>query len=350
MNKENKEPIDNLELIEEDIKERDIAIKKVSNVISIVKDNLESQVTPEDSVINEEDIKDPIDDNTYESFSKTDNENKTSDQRLREAAALLASLDNKVVSESKTDETDKTVDKLEDGEDVSTEEIPVGKANSSEPISKETKVEDVIEEILDEDVKETQADKVIEESKDSSNYDNVEYTESNDAESSKVDNRDANDIYISNDDLKRLESLSDDEAVIELDKLTGQNDELIEKDYLSSLVSQDDRLVYYEVENIYSNPKNNAFKNRLKMRRDPPVLVVKDDFGNEAKFYLTENLTDELSETLRQVKRAYHGFNNPSDINMPKKFVDRVKYYVKNNPLKILASIFILLFIISLVL
>lgn len=159
------------------------------------------------------------------------------------------------------------------------------------------------------------------------------------------DNNKENDDII---DLSRLEQMSDDEAVIELDKLTGKNDEILEKDYLSSLVSQDDRLIYYEVENIYNDPKKKVFRNRLKMRRDPPVLVIRDDFENEAKFYLTENLTDELSETLRQVKRAYYGFNNPSDIHMPEKFIDKIKYFIKKNPFKVLSTILLLLFILSL--
>lgn len=149
-------------------------------------------------------------------------------------------------------------------------------------------------------------------------------------------------------DLEKLEGLSDDEAVIELDKMTGQNDKILEKDYLSSLIKQEDRLVYFEVDNIYYNPKKRIFKNRFKMRKDPPVLIVRDDFGNEAQFYLTENLTDELAESLRQVKRAYYGFNNPNDINAPEKFLDKVKYYVKKNPYKIATTIALILFIIGL--
>lgn len=165
----------------------------------------------------------------------------------------------------------------------------------------------------------------------------------------KVDfSRRYDDIPLESIDLERLEQMSDDEAVIELDKMTGQNDELVEKDYLSALINQDDRLIYYEVENIYHDPQKRVFRNRFKMRKDPPVLVVRDDFGNEAKFYLTENLTDELSETLRQVKRAYYGFNGPSDLNMPEKFIDKVKYYVKNNIFKLSVTVFMILFILFL--
>lgn len=146
-------------------------------------------------------------------------------------------------------------------------------------------------------------------------------------------------------ELEKLKGLSDDEAVIELDKITGENDELIDKDYLSALVNQQDRMVYYEIENLYQDTVKQRFKNRLKMRKDPPVLIVRDDFGNEVKFYLTENLTDELSTTLKQVKRAYLGFSGPSDEDAPKNFFGKVKHYVKKNPLKIIVTIFLILLI-----
>lgn len=150
-------------------------------------------------------------------------------------------------------------------------------------------------------------------------------------------------------DFDKLNKLSDDEAVKELDKMTGKNDELIEKDYLNSLINQKDRMIYYEVENIYSNPEKKIFQNRLKMRRNPPTLIIKDDLGNSAKFTLTENLTDELSETLKQVKRAYYGFHKPSDMYVPERFVDKIRYYVKKNPFKILSGIFLILFLLTLI-
>ena len=149
-------------------------------------------------------------------------------------------------------------------------------------------------------------------------------------------------------ELEKLKGLSDDEAIIELDKITGENDELIDKDYLSALVNQQDRMVYYEIENLYQNTVKQRFKNRLKLRKDPPVLIVRDDFGNEVKFYLTEKLTDELSTALKQVKRAYLGFSGPRDEDTPKDFFGKVKHYVKKNPLKIIVTVFLILLIISL--
>lgn len=149
-------------------------------------------------------------------------------------------------------------------------------------------------------------------------------------------------------DYDKLDEMSDEEAITELDKIMGQNDTLIEKDYLSSLVEQEDRLVYYEVENIYRNSQSKAYKNKFNMRKDPPVLVVKDNYGNEAEFHLTENLTDELIHTLGEVKRGYLGFSGPIDLNRPTKLIDKIKYYFKKNPFKIAFPILLIIIIVVL--
>lgn len=163
-------------------------------------------------------------------------------------------------------------------------------------------------------------------------------------EKSKEDTSDKkpNESKVNEDDNEEVE-LNEDEEI-----LNWKNDELIERDYLSSLLQQQDRLVYYEVENIYKDEKKRLYKNKLNLKKDPPVLIVRDENENEVRFYLTENLTDELSETLRQVKRAYYGFSGPSDINMPKGFFNKVKYYIKNNPLKIISGVVIVGFLIIL--
>lgn len=130
-----------------------------------------------------------------------------------------------------------------------------------------------------------------------------------------------------------------EEEVAKLDEILGENDSIIEQDYLSSLVEQEDRLVYYEVENIYQNIKKRTYKSKFKMKKNPPTLTVRDDLGNEAIFYLTENLTDELIGTLKDVKKAYLGFSGPSKMGVPDKLTDKIFYYMKENPIKTLFPI-----------
>lgn len=139
--------------------------------------------------------------------------------------------------------------------------------------------------------------------------------------------------------MSNLENLTDDEFVNSFDK----NDEILKRDYLSSLVDQKEQIVYYEVENIYSNEEKKKYRNKMQLKKDPPILIVKDDFGNEAIFYLTENLTDELIHTLKEVKRAYYGFDGPLDMNAPDKFIDKMVYYAKNKPLKLILPIIVVI-------
>lgn len=169
------------------------------------------------------------------------------------------------------------------------------------------------------------------------NLDNKEVYDETDNASQNIDTID-----------NELRETLDEQVVIEPDENSVPNDTLIEKDYLSSLIEQKDRIVYYEVENIYRNEQSRTYKNRFNMRKDPPVLVVRDNYGNEAEFYLTENLTDELIYTLGEVKRGYLGFSSPKDLDKPTKLMDKIKYYFKKSPLKITFPILLIIIIVVL--
>lgn len=134
------------------------------------------------------------------------------------------------------------------------------------------------------------------------------------------------------------------EKETDIDINEESNDELIERDYLQALIEQRDRVVHYRIENIYSDEDKNIYKNKMKIKRDPPVLIVRDNLDNETMFYLTEKLTGELSETLNEVKRAYLGFSGPRDLNRPTDLKGRFKYFFKNNYIKISVGIILLLF------
>lgn len=129
-----------------------------------------------------------------------------------------------------------------------------------------------------------------------------------------------------------------------VDQTNTKNDSILERDYLSSLVEQEDRLVYYEVENIYSNQKTKSYRNKLSLKKDPPVLVIKDNQENEASFLLTENITNELLGTLKEVERAYYGFSGPKELNQPSGFKNRLFFYFKSQPLKLLLPVLITAF------
>lgn len=125
------------------------------------------------------------------------------------------------------------------------------------------------------------------------------------------------------------------------------NDKIITQDYLSSLIKQDDVILHFEVENIYKNDKTREYKGKRELKKNPPELVIRDDSDNEVSFSLTENFNDELISALKEVERAYLGFNKPLDKNIPSNFVDRVVYYIKTNPLKLI--IVMILFIATII-
>lgn len=150
-------------------------------------------------------------------------------------------------------------------------------------------------------------------------------------------------------DFERLDSLPDKEAIEEINTLFDENDRLVEKDYLSSFLEQQDRLVYYEIENIFKNSKTKAYKNRLILKKNPPVLVIKDDLENEARFILTENFTEDLIKSLKEVQRAYYGFSAPKEMDIPDKWSDKVFYFLKRNPLKIIIPIILIIALIILI-
>lgn len=152
-------------------------------------------------------------------------------------------------------------------------------------------------------------------------------------------------MSLKKEDYERLDNLPDDEAILELDELLGtENDKQIVKEDVSGIVEQEEKIVYYEIENIFKNPESKAYRSRLRMWKNPPVLVIKDSDDNQVQFALTENLTNDLIESLNEVQRAYYGFAEPERKDLPDKFTERIAVYFKEAPVKTSVGIFVLLF------
>lgn len=168
-----------------------------------------------------------------------------------------------------------------------------------------------------------------------------ELTEENMSEQSELVN------YDLENELDEEEYVSEDSVVDEDDVDVDNdvhNDEILEKDYLSILVSQEeDKALYYEIFNIYRTESKRDYKSKFALKKDPPVLSVKDNYGEEVKFILTENFTRELISGLKEVERAYAGFSGPIDLEAPDKFLERVIYYFKKNPFKFIFPIVLII-------
>lgn len=166
-----------------------------------------------------------------------------------------------------------------------------------------------------------------------------EFTEENMSEQSELAN------YDLENELDEKEYVSED-IVVDEDDVDNDvhNDEILEKDYLSILVSQEeDKALYYEIFNIYRTESKRDYKSKFALKKDPPVLSVKDNYGEEVKFILTENFTRELISGLKEVERAYAGFSGPIDLEAPDKFLERIIYYFKKNPFKFIFPIVLII-------
>ena len=166
-----------------------------------------------------------------------------------------------------------------------------------------------------------------------------EFTEENISEQSELVN------YDLENELDEKEDMSED-SVIDEDDVDNNfhNDEILKKDYLSILVSQEeDKALYYEIFNIYRTESKKDYKSKFALKKDPPILSVKDNYGEEVEFTLTENFTRELISGLKEVERAYAGFSGPIDLDAPDKFLERVIYYFKKNPFKFIFPIVLII-------
>lgn len=140
-----------------------------------------------------------------------------------------------------------------------------------------------------------------------------------------------------------LNDLSDDEAIIELDKLVQKNDKILEQASVATLIEQDEdeNLIFYNIKGLHRNKDEKAYKNRLTMRRNPPILEIKDSDENEVSFLLTENLVKTLQDSLGEVERAYNGYAKKETKVKKESIGDKLtklKLFMKDNPAKAVAA------------
>lgn len=93
----------------------------------------------------------------------------------------------------------------------------------------------------------------------------------------------------------------DDEEI-----LRGDDTVLEETDDFAA-VQQLDHLITWEVEGAFDERGN--VRKRMDLRREPPVLKVKDASGAEIEFVLTKELARMLFQVLEAVYKGYFGIN-----------------------------------------
>lgn len=135
-----------------------------------------------------------------------------------------------------------------------------------------------------------------------------------------------------------LLNVRDEDIILTEDDIEKSSDKIIEEDPLGAVFEQDNRVVYFEIENVYKGD-GKTFKGKNALKKSPPVLVFRDNIGNEAEFILTEELNRKLIRSLQQMERAYAGFSRPKDEKAPDGLFSKIKYYIKKHPIKVIIPI-----------
>ena len=70
-----------------------------------------------------------------------------------------------------------------------------------------------------------------------------------------------------------------------------------------------DGLLAWRIDGLYKKDEFKT-KNSLKLRKEPPILVLEDDAGNKVNFVLTKTASKDLADSLKILNDAYNGKPN----------------------------------------
>lgn len=99
----------------------------------------------------------------------------------------------------------------------------------------------------------------------------------------------------------------------------------------------------WRIEGLYKKD-DFKIKNVIKLKKDPPVLILEDDKNNKVEFVLTENVSRDLEESLRVLNNGYRGIQNRRKMKI--KDIKNIKKNWKEWPVDtVLIAIFLLVLI-----
>lgn len=98
-------------------------------------------------------------------------------------------------------------------------------------------------------------------------------------------------------------------------------EEILEKGESSLISSHGDDLVSWSIEDFYR--ENGDIKSKGEMKSKPPYLLVKSSSGDQANFYLTKEVSKELSRIMNEVYNAHYGIK-PFRDSSPKEKVKKI--------------------------
>lgn len=150
---------------------------------------------------------------------------------------------------------------------------------------------------------ENQEDEKEEDTKNINNEDSTGIIDKEDVEHKKEDTKDEIEKDIP-------ESILNTEQDNEPEKNLGEKEsqdfpeEEVYRNDSSGLIEQGDGIVEWHIENIFNEDGKRYSKRELKS--NPPLLIIKDNYGDEATFILTEKLALHLRDSMNLVYNAYY--------------------------------------------
>lgn len=125
--------------------------------------------------------------------------------------------------------------------------------------------------------------------------------------------------------------LFDDQEILDLN-----NDTIEEEDNLLGIVSQNDDLLAFSIDGVYSDEKQTKYVTGKKLKDNPPVLRVSSGNGEQVEFLLTKEFSRMLLSSLQEVNKCYSGYKYVTkNATLSEKFKDIPKWF-KEKPLEVI--------------
>lgn len=128
-----------------------------------------------------------------------------------------------------------------------------------------------------------------------------------------------------------------------------ENDKILENSVDWALVEQgNQKLLSYFITGLYKDEKKEVYNTRRTLKKNPPVLTMKDSGDNKVEFVLTKEFSRELMNSLTDVNRAYSGYRyNTSYAEKPikeiiKEFPDKFMKHKVRYTITIILVLFLL--------
>ena len=144
--------------------------------------------------------------------------------------------------------------------------------------------------------------------------------------SSPIESSDEVDSSISEETTEDIEPLSDRESIesesasdgyFDDDEWSESSDEVLHSDEESVTVKQNEAVVTWDIDRLYT--EEGKVRSKRSLKNSPPILRISNSQGQSADFVLTKELSRILANHLENTNRAYYGIRPKSEMTVKDK-------------------------------